>query len=160
MSEKSQTDKKFSATKLRKQLFYADFFEYSRTGKSITGASYVRGTHGPVPDNIEIYIRELVQEERAIEVKRKYYGHTQHLLIPTEEADLSKFTGKEMSVIHEVLDALLPYNATQASDLSHEFPGWEMAYPGEPIPYETVFIRQRTLGEQEEKRCRELSKAS
>ena len=50
--------------KLNKVLWYSDAIYYMMTGSPITGETYVKGQHGPVPKNIIRAIDELVSEKK------------------------------------------------------------------------------------------------
>src|SRR6059036_264940 len=48
LAKRSDDDPRMSRVKLNKLLYLADFEAFRRLGKSITGATYIRGEHGPM----------------------------------------------------------------------------------------------------------------
>ena len=99
--------------------------------------------------------RELVPHA-AVEQQRDYFGHVQSRLIALREADLAEFSGAEVAIIDAVIRDLWDQNATEVSDLSHRFLGWEVADLQEVIPYVSVFLDSRPLTAKEEERAAEL----
>ena len=58
-------------TKLLKEMFYSDFYNYKNTTTSITGLEYVKLPFGPVPDDFDTIIN-LLYKENLIDYKIKY----------------------------------------------------------------------------------------
>jgi hypothetical protein len=73
-------------------------------------------------------------------VTRWRFGLEQKRLVPLREPDLDRFSGTEIRLVDYVADALVNSNASELSDLSHRFSGWEIASLREIIPYESVFL--------------------
>ena len=46
-----------SAAAIAVILYYSDFLAYAKYGKSITGATYIKGRHYPIPTNARRTIR-------------------------------------------------------------------------------------------------------
>lgn len=83
--------------------------------------------------------------------RRDYHGRELNKLVPLREPDLSLFDSQEIDLIGRVIDELWELNATEVSDLSHRFVGWQAASMGDEIPYETVFLGDpRPLGKDDE----------
>jgi hypothetical protein len=133
-------DANFGSTKLNKILFYADFIAYVRNGAAITGAEYQKLEHGPAPRRLKPVERALVERHDAVVADRRRFAHVQQRLIPLREPDLDLFTGSQIAIVDEVIAALKNHNAAQVSELSHQFPGWQLAELGETIPYYTALI--------------------
>ena len=49
LAHRSKDDPNFGMVKLQLMMYYCDFIAYHRTGKSITGATYVKRPFGPAP---------------------------------------------------------------------------------------------------------------
>ena len=140
MAHKSLDDPTFGATKLNKLLFFSDFWAYLTLGKSITGATYVRREHGPVPSELSEIQQDLQRNREAKIVERDYFGYSQRCLTPEREPNISLFTPDELGVIHHILLSLRSSDAGNVSELSHSFLGWQLAGDREEIPYESVFL--------------------
>ena len=137
---------RFGRTKLNKCLFYADFIAYGRTGEPITGAVYQKLEHGPVPRRITKVTKAMVRAKELAEQNRTTFpGRTEIRPVALREPDLSGFSGEEIAIVDEVLRALESATAKQASDISHELMGWQLAELGEVIPYVAAFVSERKL---------------
>jgi hypothetical protein len=140
VARKSEGDLKFGATKLNKVLFYADFWAHAKLGRSISGQRYRRLDQGPAPRHLMQAVARLERESACAWAERDYYGRAQRRLVALREPDLSGFSGEEISIADEVIDALWDLNASEVSDLSHRFIGWQLAEEGEEIPYSTTLL--------------------
>ena len=123
----TESDPKCGSTKLNKLLFYADFRAYRALGKSISGQTYRKREYGPVPARILPVVEKMCQRGACAWAERDYYGLPLKKLIPLREPDVSVFTSQELNVVRTVIDELWELNATEVSDLSHRFPGWQAA---------------------------------
>jgi len=128
----------FGATKLNKVLWFADARHYVMHGKPITGASYSRERHGPVPHRIA-EVRDELQEAGLISVwKEPYFGAEITRFTTDSPPDISMFTADELSVadwwIKHIADE---HTARSISELSHNYT-WEVAGVGENIPLYAV----------------------
>lgn len=160
VAAKSERDPRFGATKLNKILFYSDFAAYARLGESITGETYQRLDHGPAPRGLLPAQRELEQEASCAIAERDHFGRRQKRLVALRDPDLGSFSGGEIALVDQVIDELWDHSATEVSELSHLSLGWQLAAPGEDIPYETVFVASpRPLSPREIEHGRALRQA-
>lgn len=58
--------------------------------------------------------------------------------------------------MNQVLRTFQRQNGTEISELSHNFPGWQLADEGETIPYSSVLLHRRELTVQERQWAQEL----
>jgi hypothetical protein len=143
-------DPRCGATKLNKILFYLDFLAYEELGRSISGEAYRKLERGPVPRRILPVVEDMLSAGWCAWADRDYFGLPLRKLQPLREPDLSLFSAEELEVVRRVIRDLWELNATEVSDLSHRFAGWQAAAPGEEIPYETVFVDEpRRLTDEE-----------
>jgi len=140
VARESETDGKCGATKLNKILFYADFQAYRKLGASISGQRYQKLERGPAPRRAVPMISEMEKEGLCAWEDREYFGLSLRKLIPRRDPDLSVFAQEEVDIARGVIRELWDLNATEVSDLSHGFVGWQAAGLGEEIPYETAFV--------------------
>ena len=128
------------STKLNKLLFFTDFEAYGRLGQPVTGAEYQRLQWGPAPRQLP-WIRDDLLADGEVTWKAKPENEWDDVLVPRSKPDLSAFSKDELSIANEVFEEMRPYNATAASDLSHErSAGWRVQGDRETIPYESVFV--------------------
>jgi hypothetical protein len=140
IARRSEADPGFGATKLNKILFFCDFLAYRTFGRSITSHPYQKLEHGPAPRALKPILRRMVEEGDCVEVQRDHFGYPQVRIIARREPDLGLFSAEEIDLVGRVLEELRDSNATQVSELSHQFIGWQVANLNEDIPYATVFV--------------------
>ena len=149
VADKSLNDPTFGKTKLNKILFFTDFVFYRKWRKSITGQEYMKLQNGPAPRRMLPTLKEM---ERAGEILTKttpYFNHDQQRIIALRPADLSIFDAEEISLVDGILDIFSEKNASQISEISHGFVGWQVAREKEVIPYRTAFLSDRELSPRE-----------
>ena len=140
VSDRCDSHTNFGATKLNKILFYADFVAYARLGQPITGAEYQKLENGPAPRRLVPLRNELTSSGEAVIRDKAIYARTQKRLVPLRAANLGGFTGAEIAIVDEVIEALKDRTATEVSELSHQLAGWQLAESGETIPYCSVLL--------------------
>ena len=132
---------KFGATKLNKILFYSDFVAYAQLGESITGETYWRLPKGPAPRFFVQVRRMMVEAGEITRYSRSTHSGPQHRIAPLRPPVMKEFTSEQISIVEQVIEELRDKDATEVSDLSHEFIGWKIVKEKEDIPYGTVFLR-------------------
>jgi hypothetical protein len=142
VARQCESDPRCGSTKLNKILFYADFEAYRKLGASISGEEYQKLEHGPAPRRLLPAIEEMERAGWCAWATRDHYGFTLRKLLALREPDTARFSGPELDIVNRVIRDLWELNATEVSDLSHRFAGWQAADLGETIPYETVFVGQ------------------
>ncbi len=140
ISDRCETDEAYGSTRLAKTLFYADFLFYSKHGRSITGERYIRKPNGPMPDSMLAVRDQMVRDQELIVKVRDHLGFPQKRPIAIRQPALSEFSGEEIAMVNYVLSQLEGKSATEVSDLSHRFEGWQVAEDGEEIPYFTALL--------------------
>lgn len=133
--------KPLGAVKINKIPFYSDFLAFANFGSPITGAKYIRKPLGPVASQMVPAVQELVEEKAAIE--KEVYAPVydkQRRLLALRKADLSKFTSDEIALVDEIIEICKDSTGKDMSELSHDFPGWQLIPANEEIPYSTISI--------------------
>jgi hypothetical protein len=137
-----EADPRMSRVKLNKLLYRSDFEAFRLLGHSITGATYLKGEHGPMA-------AELPRAEE--ELGRAGYLHYQagepegpyprKVPIADESADTKQFSIEERAIIDRALEELAPHGGGGASRWSHEESvGWRLTKEEKAIPYETSIL--------------------
>ena len=159
ISQKCATDPTFGATKLNKILFFADFLAYANLGKAITNFDYQKLPQGPAPRRL-VPVREqmIADGELVIQQVRLLTGNVQKRTVNLRPPDLTIFSGDEIALVDEVIEALEGAKAEAVSELTHRMLGWKLVDEGESIPYNTIFLSNEPLTEAEIQRGRELAK--
>ncbi len=129
-------------TVLNKLLYFCDFNFYELYEEHLTGAKYKKLSFGPVPQNIDILINELIEKNQLKRFKAEYHGFTQIRLIPLIKADLTKLTAAEKTIIDHVLQQMSDWNANMISEYSHKDIPWLATTDGDFISYNLAFYRE------------------
>jgi hypothetical protein len=147
---------KFGAVKLNKILYFSDFLAFGVTGKPITGFEYQKLPNGPAPRRL-VPVREKMIKARELGIQEIALktGRPQQRTVNLREPDLALFTAAQISIVDKVIEALRDKDADTASELSHLMVGWQAVNDGETIPYETIFLSNRPLTEDQIRRGRE-----
>ena len=156
IAEKCTDDPAFGATKLNKILYFADFYAYGESGVPITGATYGKLPRGPAPHQLVSVREELSKTGDIFMRKDTYHGYPQERMIPIREANLDLFTAKEIALVDDIIQKLWGINAANISDYTHRLAGWRIAEDGNDIPYESVFLSDEGLTEDDINRAKEL----
>jgi hypothetical protein len=155
ISQQCQTDEYFGAIKLNKILWHADCVSYAFYGEPITGVEYMKLAKGPVPRLLVRIKQSMIDDHDIAEVPRRFGTYVQKPIVPLREPDLSKFSGRDISVIESVIKHLWGKSATDVSEESH-LQGWKLAGYKESIPYEAIFLSDEGVTEKDEIRAKEL----
>jgi hypothetical protein len=137
--EKATDPSVLGAIKLNKVLWYSDTINYLLTGKSITGETYIKRQHGPVPQHVIPAIKELVRNSKIARGRVDHFGYMKNEYISLVQVDKNIFTGGEVSVIDEAFEHVcMNHTAMSISEETHGVI-WELAEIGQEIPMHTVF---------------------
>lgn len=137
------------AVKLNKILYFSDMGSYAETGRSITGATYVKQFRGPVPTQVVPAIKFLEEEGRLkvshvslVSSKRRQYE-------TAGTTDTKMFEAGELERINDMIRFVCEYTAPEISEISHH-DVWQAADIGEVLPYETFLVSYAgDIGEKE-----------
>jgi hypothetical protein len=131
-------------TKLNKLLFYADFYNFKESGKSISGTRYAIGEFGPIPDKQEPLFASLIQS-KIIKPREMYnsQGAPYEKLYTVGDVDRKAFTKKEFSILELIKQLFSKMTAKQIADYSHEEEFYIQGTLGEPVLYEKAFTLKK-----------------
>jgi len=141
IAKRYEDDPKFGVTRVAKVLFWSDFEWFRQTGDAITGSDYRAAPRGPLLEGQDSILNGMTWKEwLAIELRPSGGAYPYRRPIALREPNMSLFTDGEMRIIDRVIAEQRDKYATELSDLSHEFIGWQVALPGERIPYGVASI--------------------
>ena len=163
LAERSDDDSRFGRVKLAKLLFLCDFGAYGEFGESITGACYRKKPHGPLADEQLLAERDL-KDSGSIEIREVgRYMYTQKRIVAKRKAQIDWLSNEQLALVDEVIQRHWDEDATDLRNLSHAFPGYELAGDDEEIPYHAVFISREPPNQEDIdwglEKVRELSPA-
>lgn len=157
IAEKSVDDPSFSATKLNKLLYFADFESFRQYGEPITGAEYMRLQNGPVPRRM-VPVRNAMESAAELVVQpRMYYGHEQHRPVSLRHARLDLFKARDIAMVDDIIQQYWGKSAKEVSDESHGIV-WHVASQKESIPYEASLILDEGYTQDDLARAQELKR--
>jgi len=129
-------------TVLYKLLYFSDFNHYELYEEHLTGARYRKLPFGPVPQNINSIINQMIENKQLQRVKTEYLGFAQTRYLPLEKADLTKLCASEKEIIDRVISQMSDWSAVAISNYSHKDMPWVATKEGKEIHYELVFYRE------------------
>ncbi|MES2543529.1 MAG: type II toxin-antitoxin system antitoxin SocA domain-containing protein [Bacteroidota bacterium] len=129
-------------TVLYKLLYFSDFNYYELYEEHLTGASYRKLPFGPVPQNLDAIIGQMIDFNQIQRLKTEYHGYPQTRYLPLEKADLTKLKASEKEIIDRVIEQMSDWSASAVSNYSHKDIPWMASKDGEEINYELAFYRE------------------
>ena len=127
-------------TKLLKEMFYSDFYNYKNTTTSITGLEYVKLTYGPVPDDFDTIINFLCKEG-LLDYKIKYITSDSecHLIKSKKEFNKGVFDKEELEVLSKIKSYFKNYTTKDIVEKSHQEKAYLNTKDNKQIDYEYAF---------------------
>lgn len=123
-------------TVLLKLLFYADFLHFKHVSVSITGLSYVKFPHGPVPNKFNLLLESL-NECGYISMTEESMDQYVRMIIESKSIPkLLIFNDLEIEVLNKVKNHFKGFNSKKISEFSHEEEAWKKPQIHHRISYE------------------------
>jgi len=143
--------------KLFKLLYKLDFEHFRQTGKSVTGFEYQAWKFGPVPVKLMQEWEDLEEDLDAVvqivPVKVIDYYRQEVKVRDGVTFDGDDFTGRQMSILHELCDKYAKAQSPEMIDVTHEQNGaWDRVWAGgsgaqHVIPYELALADDENRAE-------------
>lgn len=139
VAQKSNDDPKFGSIKLNKIVAYSEMVHFANTGKSITGASYMKQPMGVVARCMKPVLGELAKAGELVIVPKERHGYTAKVPTALRSANVDEFTASEIVAVDEVLRSLQNHHGTSSSELSHRLtPNWDFLPLSVDIPISSL----------------------
>ncbi|MCB9234818.1 MAG: DUF4065 domain-containing protein [Bacteroidia bacterium] len=129
-------------TLLNKLLYFSDFNYYEQYEEHLSGAAYRKLPFGPVPQNLETILHQMIEDQAIQRLKTHFHGYPQTRYIPLAKADLTQLKASEKDVLDKVIEQFSDWSATAISEYSHHDMPWLATENGEIIDYELAFYRE------------------
>lgn len=129
-------------TVLYKLLYFSDFNYYEIYEEHLSGAVYRKLNYGPVPQNMEVVVKEMIDANQIERFKTTFHGYPQTRFIPLIKPNLKLLKASESDVLDKVIEQFSDWSATSISDYSHQDMPWLASQDGEVIDYELAFYRE------------------
>lgn len=130
-------------TVLYKLLYFSDFNYYELYEEHLTGAKYRKLPYGPVPQQLDAIINQMMNDGQLQRIKTAYRSYPQTRYLPLVKADLTQLMASETEVIDKVIEQMSDWSATAISNYSHHDLPWEVTDEGQDIHYELAFYREQ-----------------
>jgi hypothetical protein len=142
ISSKLKDKPNYGSTLLGKSLCLIDSMSFLKTGHAITDFSYVKQERGPTPNPRQFLpIRDALVESGDLEkLNAQYFGRTQNKYVAKRAPKIEVFDKDEIYLIDDVLESICDHNATEISNLSHQFIAWIFAKDKEELPFYTFLL--------------------
>jgi transcriptional regulator with XRE-family HTH domain len=128
-------------TVLYKLLYFSDYNYYELYEEHLTGAKYRKLPFGPVPQKLDLIIKQMIDAGQLQRVKTEYHGFPQTRYLPLVKANLTELKASEKDIIDKVIEQMSDWSASAISDYSHKDLPWLVSKEGEEINYELAFYR-------------------
>ena len=124
-------------TKLNKLMFYSDFYNYRKSGQSISGLEYRALNFGPVPNHYDtIYDNVPDLDKRLINV----HDMVSTILSCSISSGFNLLSAAEKASIDYIIGKLKPLSVSEIIETSHKENCWQTYSPAyDFIPYEEAF---------------------
>jgi len=129
-------------TVLNKLLYFCDFNYYEIYEEHLTGARYKKLPYGPVPQQLDRIINQMVADKQIQRIKTEYHSFSQTRYLPLVKPDLTQLSAAEKTVIDDVVRLMGDWNANTISEYSHRDKPWRATDDGDYISYNLVFYRR------------------
>ena len=156
---RSEGDERFGAIKLNKLLFLSDFTAYLLFGRPITGHEYQALEQGPAPRRLLPIMERMTSTGEIATRPQSYHGWVQKKTFALREPDVTKFSAEEIDLVNRIIADWWGKTATEISNASHGFVGWQLAEKGETIPYDIALLRRRELTKHEQEVAQNLERS-
>jgi uncharacterized phage-associated protein len=157
IAERMAGDETFGRVKLAKLLYFADFSSFRMYKRPITGSAYVHWNQGPVPQGFLDILEEMETNGHIITRSEAYFQYEQKRPVARRKADLTRFSGRDIQLVEELIRRYWGKTATEVGDLSHGV-AWKLVAQNEKIPYEMSFLSDEPLTETELERVIQAGK--
>ncbi len=122
-------------------LYFSDFNHYEIFEEQLNGATYRKLPKGPIPDELDSMLTQLVDEGQLLPVTTVYHGSTQTRYMPLVKADLTKLLASEVGVIDKVISQMGDWSESMITAYAYGDRPWEVTKDNEVLNYELAFYR-------------------
>jgi len=116
---------KLGHVKLNKILWCADLEHYRCGSVTITGLQHsARTLYGPMSQDIVGAVGRLASEGKVEERTVTVTDYTRREMICLQDPDISEFTGAQIDILDQMINAIVPLSASQLSRMNRDDPLW------------------------------------
>ena len=129
-------------TVLHKLLFFSDFNYYELYEEHLTGAKYLKLPYGPIPQELDAIIIQMIDNGQLQRVKTAYHHSSLVRYLPLQKANLTELKASEKETMDRVIEQMSDWSALAITNFAHKDLPWLATKEGEEINYELAFYRE------------------
>ena len=129
-------------TVLHKLLFFSDFNYYELYEEHLTGAKYLKLPYGPIPQELDAIIIQIIDNGQLQRVKTAYQHSSLVRYLPLQKANLTELKASEKETMDRVIKQMSDWSALAITNFAHKDLPWLATKEGEEIHYELAFYRE------------------
>ncbi len=122
-------------------LYFSDFNNYEIYEEQLTGATYRKLPKGPIPDELELILTQMMEERQLHSVMTEYHGYPIVRYLPLVKPDLTLLLASEVGVIDKLIAHMGDWSEAMISAYAHGDRPWEVTKDNEVLNYELAFYR-------------------
>lgn len=119
-------ESKLNVVVLNKAMFYLDLVALRDLGSTVTGSAYLGLKNGPVVAKYDTRLLRTLQDEGL--ARWVDNGMARPVVVVSPLVTFKALTASQQRLVPLVIKSLSRLSSTAASDLSHQNPGWQIAY--------------------------------
>ncbi|MGI9302652.1 MAG: Panacea domain-containing protein [Gammaproteobacteria bacterium] len=136
----AMSPEKLGAVKLHKILWFTEIAAVRKTGKSITGETFIKHDFGPFSTHLENIVAEL-KREGNLTVQPGEDDSESTLFVGKGFPDQDSLTDEQWRLLERWMENVVEnHSATSISDLSHD-ELWEATEPYQPMSLDAAALR-------------------
>ena len=130
--------------KMMKLLYFLDFDFFEKYGKSVTGDSYFRFEHGPVPQNAEKILKVMNGKDIKITKHKVADGYNdQQRIEALKDFNMNVFSKEELMMLEEIADKWEKFSGSEMKMATHGEAPWIATKPNDVIDYNLAYYRNK-----------------
>jgi hypothetical protein len=122
-------------------LYFLDFNYYEIYEEQLTGATYRKLPNGPLPDELESLLAQMIEERQLLSIALVGHASPQMRYLPLAKPDLTLLLASEVGVIDKVIAQMGDWSESMIKAYAHSDRPWEVAGENEVLNYELTFYR-------------------
>jgi len=123
-------------------LYFCDFNYYELYEEHLSGIRYKKLPYGPVPQNLDGILQQMVEARLLKQVNTEYHKFKQTRYLPLEKADLQQFSAAEKEVIDNVIMYMGDWTVSKMNEYIYMDLPWNATEVGDYISCNLAFYRR------------------
>jgi transcriptional regulator with XRE-family HTH domain len=129
-------------TVLHKLLYFSDFNYYELYEEHLSGAKYLKLPYGPIPQELDAIITQMIDKGQLQRVKTAYHHSSQTRYLPLQKANLTELKASEKEMIDQVLTQTSNWSLSSLEQYIQDDMPIKISKENEMIDYEFALYRE------------------